>query len=169
MLPETYIIPDETIEKISLKAVDTFMESNFKDGDIVSMHWLKEFLQIKEAIRIEDVNNIQWDLLAKMELFKEELLTKHQIALRNVRGSGYLIVPPRQQAEFAVEEGIKAFNKGMRRTDRLLNNVRRNKMDNTENKRHTDAQVKFSAIKNLLKKEKVNIFSIFENTKMVEE
>lgn len=153
---------------IVLMAVSDFIKHGFIDGDIISLHWLKQALEIKEAQNLETVDAIQWDMLQKMEMFKSELLIKHQIALKNVRGEGYMIIPPGDQALYAAEEGIKAFNKGMKRTEKLLDNVRLSKMDNEEKRRHTDAQIKFSAIKGMLNKQRINVFSIFKDTKRLE-
>jgi len=156
-------------KQIVLKAVKKFLNDDFKDGDIVSMHWLKESLKIKEVTKIEHVTELQWELLIKMEMFKDELLNKHQIALKNIRGSGYMIVPPNKQALYAAEVGLKAFNKGMKKTEKLLDNVRLAQMDNEERRILTDAQVKFSALKGMLNKQRISIFLTFKDKKRLED
>ena len=167
MLPTQNNITQD--KKLVKEAVKKFLDSDFSDGEIVSMHWLKEFLDIKEATKIEQVTDFQWELLTKMEMFKDELLNKHQIALKNVRGSGYMIVPPGQQALYAAEIGIKTFNKGMKKTEKLLDNVRLAQMDNDEKRILTDAQVKFSALKGMLNKQRISIFLTFKDKKRLED
>jgi len=152
---------------IVLNGVDTFLESNYSDGDIVSLHWLKNTLKIDEPKTMEEVKGFQWELLNKVEMFKEELLLNHSIALRNVRGNGYMIVPPYQQAEYAADVGIKAMNKGMKKAERLLENTRTEILDDPDKKRHIDAQVKFSAMKGILNKQKINVFALFREPKKV--
>ena len=155
-------------QRVVVTAVEMFLKKGFGDNDIISWLWLKDALCLVEAKTIEEVAGAQFDMLQKVEMFKDELLTRHQIALKNVRGVGYMIIPPGEQAYHAAEVGIKVINSGMRKAERLLENVRLSEMDNTEKQRHTDAQVKFAALKGLMNKERIDVFAIFKDTKRIE-
>jgi len=146
---------------VILSAVDDFFKKGFSDGDVLSMHWVKESLDIKEPKKLSEVNRIQFETLQKINMFKTELLTKHNIALRNVRGSGYMVVPPKEQTYYAIEEGVKHFNKGIKKAENLLDNMRISKLNSEDKKRHTDTQVKFSAIKGIMSRQKKDMFLAF--------
>ena len=147
--------------KAVLSAIDEFFKEKFRDGDIISFHWIKDKLGIREPKTIAEVSVIQFELLSKLEMFRDTLLVEHKVAIRNVRGEGYMIVPPGDQARMAIEEGIKMFSKGMKKADKLLDHARVDEMSDYERTRHTDAQIKIKGIKALLSRERRDAFSLF--------
>lgn len=164
------MLPKTTEEKdVVVSAIEKFFSAKYNDGDIIQMSWIHRALEIKDPRTISDVKASQFDLLQKMEMFKSILLEKHNIALKNIRGEGYMVVPPKDQARYAAAEGIRAFNKGMKRTESLLDNIRIDALSSDEKRKHVDAQVKFSAIKGILNKQKKDVFRLFSSPTMIGE
>ena len=143
-------------------AIDQFDKDQFKDGDIISREWIKWALRIKEPSTVQEYEEMQWLLLSRFEDFKDRLLKDRQIALRNVRGNGYLIVPPGEQAQYAAEKGIRHIRKGIQEADKLLTNVRSEQLTDEERKRHVDTQCRFDGIKGIMSRQKKDVFALFE-------
>src|SRR5690554_5230956 len=81
-------------------AIESFFREDFQDGDLVSWDWLTYHLHITPKAQAEN----QFLMLERVDDFRNELLKEHLIALQNVRGKGYRIVPPAEQAEYAARE-----------------------------------------------------------------
>lgn len=137
--------------------IEQFMSERFKDGDLISHEWLKWALDINQR----DMQENEFLLLERMELFKAELLTVHQVALQNVRGRGYRIVPPAEQARFAAEEAARYMKKGFRKADSLLTHTRRDVLSSDERKRHTDTEIRLASLKGMASKGRRDVFALF--------
>lgn len=142
-------------------AVDRFISEGFKDGDLVSHDFLKHLLEINESA----LRHNEFVLLERMESLKTVLLEGHQIALQNVRGRGYRIVPPAEQARFAAEEASRLMAKGMKKASRLIENTRIDALDTDERKRHTDTQVRLAALGGMISKGRRDVFKLFDASK----
>lgn len=103
-------------------------------------------------------------LVTRVEQFREYLLVEKQTALRNVRGRGYLIVPPHEQARYAAEVAMGLVQKGLQKGSRLLNHTRLSELDNDELQRHTDTQVRLSGIGSMMNKQRRDVFKLFHDT-----
>lgn len=142
-------------------AVVRFLEDSFKPGDIVSHDWLKWALDLKEPRTADEFREYQWKWLSAIEQFKDELLVNHKIALRNVRGTGYQVVPPEAQAQYAVEHGMKAVRKGIGSAQRLLEHAKIDSMDSDSRRRHIDAQAKMDGLAGMVRRGKRDVFALF--------
>lgn len=145
-------------------AVSLFLQEEFKDGDVVSHEWLKTYLEIPDPESLDQVQRIQFLLLSRVEEFKKSLLEDHKIALESVRGIGYRIVPPNEQAAFAVTEAAKQIQKGIERGLSVLCHARLNEMDAESHKRHIDAQTRMSGLKLIVSQERRDVFSLFSES-----
>jgi DNA-binding winged helix-turn-helix (wHTH) protein len=143
------------------EAVDQFIAEGFRDGDLVSHDYLRHLLDINDAA----VHRNEFVILERMEALKTVLLEGHKIALQNVRGRGYRIVPPAEQARFAAEEAARLMSKGLRKSNRLLEHTRLDALDTDERKRHTDTQVRLAALAGMVSKGKRDVFKLFDASK----
>jgi len=142
-------------------AVDQFLEEKFQDGDLVSHDWLRMVLDINDAAVAANA----FVVVERMEAFKTVLLDGHQIALQNVRGRGYRVIPPHEQARYAAEEAARYMAKGLKKADALLTNTRHESLTTDEKKRHTDTQVRIAALSGMISKGKRDVFLLFEPKK----
>jgi len=140
------------------EAVAQFTSGEFDDGDIVSHDWLRMALDVNDSAIKEN----PFVLLERMESLKTVLLDAHQIALQNVRGKGYRVVPPHEQAHYAAQEAARYISKGLKKADGLLVNTRYDKLTTDESRRHTDTQVRIAALSGMVSKGKRDVFKLFE-------
>lgn len=143
------------------EAVDDFFAEGFKDGDLISHDWLRMTLAINDAAVAANA----FVIVERLEAFKTVLLDGHQIALQNVRGRGYRVIPPHEQARYAAEEAAKYMAKGLKKADSLLTNTRHAALTEDEKKRHTDTQVRISALGGMISKGKREVFKLFDPKK----
>jgi len=156
-------IPVKTVaDKTWLEdAVRYFHDGGFMDGDTLSHAWIRKALNVPEPTRLSEVGDSQWLMLSRFEQFREHMLEHEKIALRSVRGSGYLIVPPRDQARYAAEHALALVHKGMKHGNRLLEHTRLSGLSVGELQRHTDTQVRLSGIDSMMRRQRKDVFRLF--------
>lgn len=143
-------------------AVDLFTQERRTYGDLLTPGWLKHALQIPEPKTIAEVTSLQFLLLNRMDAFRDFLLLEHKIVLQNVRGEGYRVVHPREQAELAATEMLKYIRKGLEVGDKIIANVKTEALTDAELRRHTDTQVRLGGIGALLKRPRRDLLQQFK-------
>lgn len=142
-------------------AIGLFDSDGFGDGDVISHLWLKHALQVPRPKNLEEAERIQWVMLTRIEAFKDWLLKERKIALLNIRGEGYRIIPPQEQAQVAAQEGMRLVKKGLQKADRIMTHTRLSELNTEERKRHTDAHVRLSGIGEMMARQRRDIFKLF--------
>ena len=145
------------------RGIDMFDADGHKDGDILSHDWIKYALDIPVPRTVDECEQIQWILLNRVESFKDWMLLNRKTALQSVRGKGYYVVPPSEQARFAAEEAMKHVRKGLQQADKVLTHARLADMSDDERRRHTDTQVRLSGIGQLMKRQRKDVFALFKS------
>ena len=145
------------------KVLQEFKNEGFKDGDLISHDWLHYALEINSAEAAKE----PFLILERVESFKNELLTSQHIALQNVRGKGYRIVPASEQARFAAEQAAHYISKGLIKAQTLLDHTRKDNLTTAELKRHTDTEVRMSALAGMIAKGRRDVFEIFDPVKRI--
>lgn len=143
------------------RAIKMLDSDGRKDGDILSHDWIKYALDVPVAKSVDDADRVQWLLLGRVEAFKDWLLVERKIALQNVRGEGYRLIPPREQAHYAATEAMKMVKKGIVKGDKLMTHVRLSELDAEERKRHTDAHIRLAGVGDMIKRQRKDIFKLF--------
>ena len=136
--------------------------SNHTDGDILSHDWIKFALQVPEVKTLEDAEEVQWILMSRLDAFRHWLLVERKTALQSVRGKGYWIVPPSEQARVAAVECMKQVRKGLQTADKVLSHARLDAMSDSERQRHTDTQVRLSGIGQMMTRQRRDVFALFK-------
>jgi len=144
------------------RAARLYDEGGHKDGDILSHEWIKYAIDIPEPKSLQDVDRIQWVMLTRMDAFRDWLLTERKTALQSVRGEGYWIVPPSEQARVAAVDCMKQVKRGLRNADKVLTHVRLAEMDDDARRRHTDTQIRISGIGQMMKRQRRDVFALFK-------
>lgn len=159
MLPQKQ--PEKYAPAWLTRAVAMFDKDGRKDGDILSHEWIKWALDIPAPANLEQATEQQWMLLTRLDAFRDYLLVDRKIALQNVRGEGYRIVPPSEQAQVAAEQAMKMVKKGLDAGDKLMTHTRTNELSTDEQKRHTDAHLRLCGIKDMVRRQKKDVFRLF--------
>lgn len=141
-------------------AVGQYFAASYADGDLISKDWLMWALDITKR----GIEENEFLLLERVEAFKQTLLLEHQVALQNVRGRGYRVVPPSEQARYAAEEAARYFEKGVSKAGALLTHTRRSKLTSDEAKRHTDTEIRMASLDGMLSKGKRDVFALFQTS-----
>ena len=147
------------------RAISIFDRDARKDGDLLSNEWIRYALDIPVARDVESATANQWLLLSRMDSFREYLLTDRKIALQNVWGKGYRIVPPHEQAEHAAQEAMSLVRRGLQKGEKIMTNIRDSALTDAERKRHTDAHIRLTGISDMMRRQRKGIFSLFHEQK----
>lgn len=144
------------------KALELFLIDKFADGQLISHEWLTWALNLPKPKTAAEMVNCQFVILDRVEQFKEALLTQHQIYIISVRGKGYRIVPPSDQAFIAIDTAMRGVRREFSKCKEVMKHTRISELDTDQAKRHIDAQVKVSALSGLIGKGKREVFSLFK-------
>jgi len=142
-------------------AINLFFKDGKRDGDLLSHDWILFALDLRTPETRED----QFELPNRMDTFRTVMLKEHSIALENVRGEGYRIVPPGEQAEYASRLMMTYIDKGLRKGNENLKYIRRERLTRAEARRHTDCEVHVAALSGIMEKEKRTLFAEFPPNK----
>lgn len=146
---------ERTIFPAWKNAVEIVAE-NFKSGDVLSMNWIHENFMIEKPNNgtFDDFQKYQFELMAAMDGFKNELLEVHQIAIANIRGEGYRILHPKEQTGYSEKKFIDDMKKSATKAVALLNNIKFDSLSDVERKENADTKSRVAAIYTMSKKKK---------------
>lgn len=154
---------DELIDRAPWEIAADRIAEEFKDGDMIDMAWLQSALDIHkpDVLKLNRMPENEWrqaiedmfqkhqfDWLMAMDNLRNTLLDRYQIALRNVRGKGYIRMPPAEQSEHAMKNYIKDLSTAWRKANDLLIKIRLSELDHTERQRNLEARAKMEHIRN---------------------
>lgn len=142
-------------------ALDEFDNGNFQDGDLLSHSWLEYALKIPTAQHLHQVKQIQFTLLNRLDTFRDHLLIMNKIALENVRGQGYRIVPPNEQAEHAARTALNQVIRGLRTGTKIMLNTRLQGLTSDERTRHLDAETRLAGMVQMVNSQRKSVFQAF--------
>lgn len=139
------------------QAVEDFIKE-FKYGDLVGHDWLEERFGMpsvgeSKLLTQEQFKARQFEWLASVEAFKDELLKEHQVCLQSVRGRGYRWVPPHEQTGVAMDELGRNVRKVFRGAGQKLKHLRITELTDEQRKTSLDAVAKLSALQGMTRKE----------------
>lgn len=144
------------------RAIEQFKADKFADGQLISHEWLTWALNLPKPKTAQEMVNCQFVILDRVEQFKEALLTEHKIYIVSVRGKGYRIVPPSDQAFIAIDTAMRGVRREFSKCEEVMKHTRIGELDTDQAKRHTDAQIKVSALSGMIGKGKREVFSLFK-------
>lgn len=143
------------------ESVRTFLETAFEDGAMVTHEFIDYMLEMPP---VESMDARMWSLIKmdRFEAVRDILLTEHRIYLSNVRGKGYIVVPPNEQASVALSTAMGDIKRALSKASKAVdtNHVRMELLSADEARRHTDAQVKLCGIRAMMNREKKNVFEL---------
>lgn len=139
------------------QAVEDFLKE-FKYGDLVGHDWLEVRFGMpsvgeSKLLTQEQFKARQFEWLASVEAFKDELLKEHQVCLQSVRGRGYRWVPPHEQTSVAMDELGRNVRKVFRGAGQKLRHLRITELTDEQRKTSLDAVAKLSALQGMARKE----------------
>jgi len=107
--------------------------SEFAPGELITHDYMMELFQISYPQIIGykstdtflvDYQNIQFRYMSAIDKLRDELLTNEMYYLRNIRGDGYVLMPPKDQVQYAFDKAIDDIKKDIRSAKDIMLNVR---------------------------------------------
>lgn len=140
------------------QAVKDFLGHEYQAGDVVSYAWLYQAFQLPSpdpTMQVQEADKINLQFLSHFKNLEKALLEESNIALRNVRGKGFQVVPAREQSEWALAEGLKEIKKELSRMNRRVAHVELSQLTAEERRKNADILARVSSLRNLMKPKKV--------------
>ena len=135
-------------------AEQLFLESGFKDGDLIPRQWFEDAFGMKPlpaTFTEKDYEKRQFAWLRNMSQLTESLLEKHQIMLHNIFGQGYRVAPPYEQTEIAQDKFQREIGRSFLQAESKLRNVRFNQLTDEQRRENRDALAKLSMLRGMQK------------------
>lgn len=133
-------------------ALRVLLDRGIKDGDILTKVELCEIMGLKRPQSIEEFERFQFDFMSQFGALRDELLEEHRLALRTMYGeASYQVVPPAEQTELAVTDGLKEMRRAARKMARTLAFVRHEALTDAQRKQNADAQAKAAMLAGMIR------------------
>lgn len=142
------------------QAVKTLVDSGITFGSTVTRAEIVELCRVKPAQSIQDVQRFNLEVLACVSEIKETLLTAHSMLLVSDRAGGYVVIHPRDQTKVAVDMGMKAISREMKKMAMATTFVRSDMLTSDERAKNADAQAKISRLADMISPVKKEIMAI---------
>ena len=139
------------------EAEKDFLDGGFGPGDTVSYDWLYEKFGIERptgTTLLEQAQRAELLFLGNFKSLEGALLKDHQIALKNVRGVGYMVVAPGDQTKWADHEGMTDIKKGIRKMAGRIANVDLTALDSDQRRENADYLAKVAALRAMVRESK---------------
>lgn len=142
------------------QAVKHLIDGGMTFGSTVTKEELVLLCKIEPPKSIEDVQRFDLAVLQSVSEIKDTLLTAHSMLLVSDRQGGYTVVHPRDQTKVAVEHGMKAITREMRKMSMAATFVRTDLLTAEERGKNADAQAKISRLADMVSPVKKEIRAI---------
>ena len=124
------------------QAEHDLLAMGMRDGEVVSMAWLKAAFGIVDATDVAQHDRNRMLFNAQIGELKASLLEGHRIDLRVVDGVGYMVVPPDQQTDRAMKDRGAEVTRSLVQLSRQLLFVRSDQLSEDQRRANADAQAK---------------------------
>lgn len=122
------------------------------DGSIIEKAELAELFGLTQPVTAADQERYQLDFMRSFTRLRDELLEEHRLALRTMHGEGsYQVVPPNEQTDLAMDEGMRELKRSMRKMARTLAFVRHERLTDEERRKNADAQAKAAMLAGMVR------------------
>jgi len=128
------------------QAVADVVEAGLTPGAVLRKDWLLQQFGINEPKTIAEAqqHHLQW--LQAFSNFRDELLQKHQVMLRNVSGVGYEVIAPGNQTQRALQDRGREVALALKRMTAELTHIDAAALTDEQRKENSDALAKVGAL-----------------------
>lgn len=134
------------------QAVEDFLKLGEGPGYVCTKVWLAEALRLTPPREVEDKERYDLDYLSGVDSFRRELLEKHCIAFKTVRGEGLQYLTAQEQVEYATEERDRIIGKALRFGARTLMYLRSDQLNVENRAAHADQLAKHAQLASVIKR-----------------
>jgi hypothetical protein len=134
------------------QALRELIDGGLKNGDVVTRERLVELFGLRPPVTAADQERFQLEFMQQFQALRDELLEEHRVALRTMYGErAYEVVPPGQQTDLAMQEGMRDLRRSMRKMSRTLAFVRHEELTDDQRKQNADAQAKAAMLAGMIR------------------
>ena len=124
-------------------AVESFLNAKFAPGHVVPRAWFVKEFGLREPQTLEESKRFMFDFMADMDHFRDWLLIEHKVHFQTIRGEGYRVVPPAEQADVAVRLYTAKIGKALEGMGKHLTHIDLSSLTDTERAAATMQQGKY--------------------------
>lgn len=123
-------------------------------GDMLTHEWIVDQLGIQkpEYGSQEDFDAFNFAYMQSISSLSKYLLEEHQLAVQNVRGKGYRVVPPDEQVDAAKKHVHQEMHRAIRRYASHLTNIRYDELSSESQRRRDDEAAKLTQMKQMMRR-----------------
>lgn len=133
------------------QAVKDLLEEGITYGSTISRKRIAEMCNVRPPESIEDVRRHDLELLTCITEIKDVLLTAHCMLLVSDNKGSFVVIAPESQTEYAVNTGIKAISREMKRMAMGVSFTKTELLSAPERAKNADAQAKISMLAGMVK------------------
>jgi len=128
------------------QALVDVVAAGIKPGDVLRKDWLLERFGINEPRTVAEAqqHHLQW--LQAFSNFRDELLQKHRVMLRNVTGVGYEVIAPENQTKRALQDRGREVGLALQRMTAELTCIDADALTDEQRRENSDALAKVGAL-----------------------
>ena len=135
------------------EATRKLLDSGVTYGSTIKRKNLIELCQVNPPQSIEDVRRYDLEVLKCITEIKDTLLTAHCMLLVSDHAGNFMVIAPESQTQYAVEAGVKAITKEMKRMAMGVSFTKTDLLTDTQRAKNSDAQAKISMLAGMMSKE----------------
>jgi hypothetical protein len=144
------------------EASKKLLDSGVTYGSIIKRKYLIELCEIKPPETVEDVRRYDLEVLKCITEIKDTMLTAHCMLLASDHAGNYIVISPKSQTQYAIDTGVKAITKEMKRMAMNVSFTRTELLTDTQRAKNADAQAKISMLAGMMSKEHRELRKITE-------
>lgn len=133
------------------QAVKVLLDEGLTFGSVVSRKRLADLCEIRQPENISDVRRYDLELLTAITEIKDSLLTAHCMLLVADHKGSFIVIAPESQTSYAVNSGVKAISKEMRKMAMAVSFTKTDLLTSEERAKNADAQAKISMLSGMLR------------------
>lgn len=134
-------------------ALAVLTDRGLHDGAIIEKTELVELFGLSAPVTAADQEQFQLAFMRQFLELRDELLEEHRLALRTLHGeSSYQVIPPSEQTDHAMNEGLKDMRRAARRMVRTLAFVRHEQLTDDGRRKNADAQAKAAMLAGMIRR-----------------
>lgn len=135
------------------EAIRKLLDSGVTYGSTIKRKHLIDLCQVNPPQSIEDVRRYDLEVLKCITEIKDTLLTAHCMLLVSDHAGNFMVIAPESQTQYAVEAGVKAITKEMKRMAMGVSFTKTDLLTDTQRAKNSDAQAKISMLAGMMSKE----------------
>ena len=144
------------------QAVKTLLDNGLTYGSVLKRGYISELCEVPKPVDIDDVRRYDLEVLRCITEIKDILLTAHCMLMVSDHAGNYIIVEPESQTQHAVDMGVRAISREMKRMAMGVSFTKTELLTDEGRKKNADAQAKISMLAGMVKTKGADLLKLSE-------